>query len=373
MASMSPKSPRPCSILSLLPSQALRCLCCALQAAVADESLGGALDVALRETMARPVVALGAPIAQLALIPSSPQDAPTTESAVLAMTSETQGLTLTMEATVSAGDTSAPTEHALLNGQDSAGSPAQPNAPPPPSDGAQLALEQTKLAPITPTVMHFAEDLFEGLGDLPDSELLSPHATGPPSTFASGVPVSNGGLQDAGPSPRSPAPCPNAAHVATVSPSGNPTAASAGNELTATSPLSNGAASPLENSLGGAHPLGQAHRPPDGDRLEVGVDGATALEAGQENGTLQDGGGVGSLTPDAPKEWSGTVTEEVQRILGWHMANLEYGCSAPLHRLSVAHWNQVRAVNCVRLAHDSSWRSSACWWCRLALSRPCYV
>ena len=35
-----------------------------------------------------------------------------------------------------------------------------------------------------------------------------------------------------------------------------------------------------------------------------------------------------------------TLSEDQNRLLGWHWANLEYGCSAPLNALSAAHWNQ---------------------------------
>lgn len=35
-----------------------------------------------------------------------------------------------------------------------------------------------------------------------------------------------------------------------------------------------------------------------------------------------------------------SLTEEHKRLLGWHWANLEYGCSAPLKSLSAEHWNQ---------------------------------
>ena len=34
------------------------------------------------------------------------------------------------------------------------------------------------------------------------------------------------------------------------------------------------------------------------------------------------------------------LNEVHSRLLGWHWANLEYGCSAPLKALSAAHWNQ---------------------------------
>jgi hypothetical protein len=32
--------------------------------------------------------------------------------------------------------------------------------------------------------------------------------------------------------------------------------------------------------------------------------------------------------------------QDEQRMLSWDWANLEYGCSAQLHEVSLAHWNQ---------------------------------
>ena len=32
------------------------------------------------------------------------------------------------------------------------------------------------------------------------------------------------------------------------------------------------------------------------------------------------------------------------RLLDWHWANLEYGCAAPLSRVCLSHWNQVRGA-----------------------------
>lgn len=41
-----------------------------------------------------------------------------------------------------------------------------------------------------------------------------------------------------------------------------------------------------------------------------------------------------------PSLYPQDLTEDHHRLLGWHWANLEYGCSAPLRSLSAAHWNQ---------------------------------
>ena len=46
---------------------------------------------------------------------------------------------------------------------------------------------------------------------------------------------------------------------------------------------------------------------------------------------------------EAAKPW--TVSDEERRLLHWHWANLEYGCSAPLGAVSLAHWNQVTGLS----------------------------
>ena len=43
---------------------------------------------------------------------------------------------------------------------------------------------------------------------------------------------------------------------------------------------------------------------------------------------------------DGDKKEKVTLTAQERRLLGWHWANLEYGCSAPLSKISMAHWNQ---------------------------------
>ena len=44
-------------------------------------------------------------------------------------------------------------------------------------------------------------------------------------------------------------------------------------------------------------------------------------------------------TAAAPSE-VGTEEALEGRVLEWHVANLEYGCSAPVHAVSAAHWDQ---------------------------------
>ena len=36
-----------------------------------------------------------------------------------------------------------------------------------------------------------------------------------------------------------------------------------------------------------------------------------------------------------------SLDDSDRRLLDWHWANLEYGCSARLSDVSLAHWNQV--------------------------------
>jgi len=52
----------------------------------------------------------------------------------------------------------------------------------------------------------------------------------------------------------------------------------------------------------------------------------------------------------------GPVTEDQLRVLDWHWANLEYGCSAAEYGCSAA-LDEVRFV----------WREGLCWLCLIAL------
>ncbi len=45
----------------------------------------------------------------------------------------------------------------------------------------------------------------------------------------------------------------------------------------------------------------------------------------------------------APVDVPTRLTDEERRLLDWHWANLEYGCSARLSQVSLAHWNQDEA------------------------------
>lgn len=45
----------------------------------------------------------------------------------------------------------------------------------------------------------------------------------------------------------------------------------------------------------------------------------------------------------APVDVPSRLTDEERRLLDWHWANLEYGCSARLSQVSLAHWNQDEA------------------------------
>ena len=51
------------------------------------------------------------------------------------------------------------------------------------------------------------------------------------------------------------------------------------------------------------------------------------------------------------KDEKETLSASDRRLLGWHWANLEYGCSAPLSKVSMAHWNQDEAYGGFGGAH----------------------
>ena len=72
------------------------------------------------------------------------------------------------------------------------------------------------------------------------------------------------------------------------------------------------------------------------DELEqaFGEDAAPSADAA----AAADGAGEGE--EDGEKREKVTLTARERRLLGWHWANLEYGCSAPLSKISMAHWNQ---------------------------------
>ena len=71
-------------------------------------------------------------------------------------------------------------------------------------------------------------------------------------------------------------------------------------------------------------------------------------EGGEEDGAEEDGGqnDKGGKTKN-----SGVLDAREKRLLGWHWANLEYGCAAPLSRISMAHWNQDEAYGGFGGAH----------------------
>lgn len=69
--------------------------------------------------------------------------------------------------------------------------------------------------------------------------------------------------------------------------------------------------------------------------LDMSEDGAV-----QVNILLQLYGDSSSDDEYPPELFPKVLNDEQNRMLGWHWANLEYGCSAPLSALSAAHWNQ---------------------------------
>ena len=66
----------------------------------------------------------------------------------------------------------------------------------------------------------------------------------------------------------------------------------------------------------------------DGDENEGADEGAEEKGADARDAEDDDG-------KKRPK-----LSARDRRLLGWHWANLEYGCSAPLSKVSMAHWNQ---------------------------------
>ena len=76
----------------------------------------------------------------------------------------------------------------------------------------------------------------------------------------------------------------------------------------------------------------------DGDENEGADEGAE--EKGADARDAEDDG------KKRPK-----LSARDRRLLGWHWANLEYGCSAPLSKVSMAHWNQDEAYGGFGGAH----------------------
>ena len=59
-----------------------------------------------------------------------------------------------------------------------------------------------------------------------------------------------------------------------------------------------------------------------------------------ENGAADEGEAAAAARRERAAFASATATE--LRLLDWHWANLEYGCAAPLSRVCLSHWNQVK-------------------------------
>ena len=72
--------------------------------------------------------------------------------------------------------------------------------------------------------------------------------------------------------------------------------------------------------------------------IEDELEQAFGEDAAADAGAGADGAGEGE--EDGEKREKVTLTARERRLLGWHWANLEYGCSAPLSKISMAHWNQ---------------------------------
>ena len=80
-------------------------------------------------------------------------------------------------------------------------------------------------------------------------------------------------------------------------------------------------------------------------------------EAGKEGESTTNAAAVAADAADAnekrtdEKDEKETLSASDRRLLGWHWANLEYGCSAPLSKVSMAHWNQDEAYGGFGGAH----------------------
>jgi monoamine oxidase len=79
----------------------------------------------------------------------------------------------------------------------------------------------------------------------------------------------------------------------------------------------------------------------DDDETEGADKGA---EGAEEKGADEEGAEGGGKT-------RAKLSARDRRLLGWHWANLEYGCSAPLSKVSMAHWNQDEAYGGFGGAH----------------------
>ncbi|KAK9826354.1 hypothetical protein WJX81_001448 [Elliptochloris bilobata] len=66
---------------------------------------------------------------------------------------------------------------------------------------------------------------------------------------------------------------------------------------------------------------------------------AAAEAVAQEHERRKEAGDAGAA-PAAAAELPHSLSEAERRLLDWHWANLEYGCSARLDQVSLAHWNQ---------------------------------
>ena len=60
-------------------------------------------------------------------------------------------------------------------------------------------------------------------------------------------------------------------------------------------------------------------------------------------GTIDAPTAAAAAAEAAPVDVPTRLTNEERRLLDWHWANLEYGCSAKLSQVSLAHWNQDEA------------------------------
>jgi len=90
-----------------------------------------------------------------------------------------------------------------------------------------------------------------------------------------------------------------------------------------------------KQEAGGVKREGDGGKDGEGDtRMEAahGAEGEVNKEGGEAAGVKEEGGEQEQEEKGGGEE--GPVTEDQLRVLDWHWANLEYGCSAPSPRTS---------------------------------------
>ena len=90
----------------------------------------------------------------------------------------------------------------------------------------------------------------------------------------------------------------------------------------------------------GGETCGNSTAQPAGEAAPAALAPATAGEAAPGDGTVAPPGDAAAPPAQCqPSQPSRKLTASERRLLNWHWANLEYGCSAPLRDVSLPHWN----------------------------------